>query len=311
MEEFFNKIVSNGATAIESLIDDRQQENVELEFKTKARPETGELNKEDRRNLAVALSAFANSMGGLVIWGVEARKNSDNVDCAAAPVPINEIERFKNEVERAVSQAIMPRHEGIRIAAIPTSGGAGYLAMHIERSERRPHRAEFGDKQYFKRVGDSSIAMEHYDIEDSFNRKAVARLKASVRLVQWRGEGIFGIVPEVQIHFDLTNDSGVSARFPYFILDDWEGMNLVPSKAELITPNWRRFDGGADVAVHPGMTIKTMSVAVEVMLRRGGVLPPKAFKQVKIKYRCGCLDSQATEGTFAIKAAELAAVFRE
>jgi hypothetical protein len=41
------------------------------------------------------------------------------------------------------------------------------LAIAVARSERRPHRNEFGEKQYFKRIGDSSIAMEHYEIEDS------------------------------------------------------------------------------------------------------------------------------------------------
>ena len=42
---------------------------------------------------------------------------------------------------------------------MPGRDGAGYLLIEVGRSERRPHRCEFGEKQYFKRVGDSSIAM--------------------------------------------------------------------------------------------------------------------------------------------------------
>jgi hypothetical protein len=47
------------------------------------------------------------------------------------------------------SQAIMPRHEGIRIAALANTEDTGFLLVDVERSERRPHRCEFGDKQYF------------------------------------------------------------------------------------------------------------------------------------------------------------------
>jgi predicted HTH transcriptional regulator len=46
-----------------------------LEFKQKADATNGELAKVDRRNLAEVLSAFSNSMGGLIVWGIEAKKN--------------------------------------------------------------------------------------------------------------------------------------------------------------------------------------------------------------------------------------------
>jgi len=67
---------------------------------------TGELNREDRENLGVALSAFSNSRGGLIVWGVTARKDDDGVDCATALQPIANIDRFKADVTRLVSQAI-------------------------------------------------------------------------------------------------------------------------------------------------------------------------------------------------------------
>ena len=67
MKGLFDQIVQEGAPAIDRLIAERQQENVELEFKTKASQKIGELTKEDRKNLGIILSALANSMGGLVI----------------------------------------------------------------------------------------------------------------------------------------------------------------------------------------------------------------------------------------------------
>jgi hypothetical protein len=65
-------------------------------------------------------------MGGLIVWGVVAKKDEDDVDCATALQPIANIERFKADVTRLTSQAV-----GIFVEAIPAekSPGAGYLAI--------------------------------------------------------------------------------------------------------------------------------------------------------------------------------------
>jgi hypothetical protein len=106
MRDLFEKLVSGGEEAVNELVAQGYQENVELEFKTKSNPSDGELTKEDRKNLGIALSALSNSMGGVLLWGISAAKNGDGVDCASGLRPISEIDKFKSEVERAVSQAL-------------------------------------------------------------------------------------------------------------------------------------------------------------------------------------------------------------
>ena len=63
----------------------------------------------------------------------------------------------------------MPRHDGVRMDKVtsPAAAEAGYPVMQVERSERRPHRNELGEKQYFKQVGDSNIAMEREVVVDN------------------------------------------------------------------------------------------------------------------------------------------------
>ncbi len=56
-----------------------REEDLHLDFKIINDPT---LTREDRKSLAMALSGFANSDGGLVVWGVEARQNPAGVDCA-------------------------------------------------------------------------------------------------------------------------------------------------------------------------------------------------------------------------------------
>jgi schlafen family protein len=223
-----------------------------MEFKTKTNQNNGELTKDDRKNLGVILSAFANSMGGLVIWGVLAAKSDDSVDCATEPKPISEIEKFKSEAERALSQAIMPRHEDIRVAAVPHRDGAGYLLIQVERSERRPHRCEDGERQYFKRIGDSSIAMEHYDIEDSFKRMTIPKLTAQFQLkdVGTIADGAGGGFKTLNISVWLKNDSLVTASHPYFLIDD---SNVKIAKIFAKPSN---YTDGADQVIHPGLSLE-------------------------------------------------------
>jgi hypothetical protein len=180
----------------------------------------------------------------------------DSVDCASELEPIVEVAKFKSEVEQAVSQVLMPRHDGIRIEKItsPAAAGAGYLIMQVERSDRRPHRNEAGEKQYFKRVGDSNIAMEHYDIEDSFKRFVVPSLDVEFALYN-AGRPPGGEFVMMRISLILKNRSQVSARYPYLIID-----NMSPQLSPFLGGGDPFFRGGANDVIHPDLTLFAMDL---------------------------------------------------
>lgn len=83
LKERFQSLTRN---AVESFVMDKQEESLQLEFKTLLGPTL--TSRDDKENFAKALSGFANSDGGVVVWGVNARKNQDGVDCAASLEPI-------------------------------------------------------------------------------------------------------------------------------------------------------------------------------------------------------------------------------
>jgi predicted HTH transcriptional regulator len=87
--EEFDTLDLNG---IKQYVRTQQEEDVSLEFKT-ART-TNLSYADDRKNLAKALSGFGNSSGGLLVWGVEAGKNADQIDCATRTCPLL---RFHNQ----------------------------------------------------------------------------------------------------------------------------------------------------------------------------------------------------------------------
>jgi predicted HTH transcriptional regulator len=69
-EDLFARLRSGGAAEVEQLIANAQVENLWLDFKQAGNDGKGsKLHESDWKNLAKALSGFANSDGGVILWG--------------------------------------------------------------------------------------------------------------------------------------------------------------------------------------------------------------------------------------------------
>jgi predicted HTH transcriptional regulator len=164
-----------GTQEIEEYIRLEQEEHLHLEFKT---VETSDLNKrDDRKNFAICISGFANSDGGLIIWGVHARKNKQMIDCATAAKEIDSIKQFVTKLNEFTGQAVSPIIGGIRHKPLETSSGKGFAVTLVPESASGPHMAKLGEDRYYKRSGDSFYVMEHFDLEDMFGRRQKPKLQ--------------------------------------------------------------------------------------------------------------------------------------
>ena len=292
---------------------ERTQESVTLDFKEARGAATGTLANDDRKTFGKALSAFANSAGGLLVFGVEARKGDDNVDCAQAAKPITNIERFKSEATTASGQLLQPRHDGIAVEAIPSQRqtGAGYLLVYVERSERRPHRSEAaGQKQYFKRAGDSSFEMEHYDIEDAFRRTTVAKLSLEWTLDRSHTNGNDELF--YRISFWLRNESRVTAHRPYLKIRNVLGFDPIASKvitfSVVADREWTCLECGPETVIHPDRTLVALGVREEIKRYPGGQLVVRNMPQgpfLRFSYGVGCENSPINEGSILLGVEDL------
>src|SRR5262245_2475530 len=96
-----------------------REEDLHLDFKLIGNPPFG--NRDDRRTLAKALSGFANAEGGVIVWGVDARKNADDVDCARPSQPIQSLPLFVSKLWEYSASATSPSVDGVEHKIIPTS----------------------------------------------------------------------------------------------------------------------------------------------------------------------------------------------
>lgn len=143
---------------LQDYVSRQQEENLQLDFKTLAEPnmERGE----DKRNLAQMLSAFANSSGGLIVWGVDARPNNNGVDCAVALREIPRVALLMTRLNELDGIAVNPILSGVRHRIIPSEPGSesGFAVTLVPESESGPHMAKMGEDRYYKRSGHGATA---------------------------------------------------------------------------------------------------------------------------------------------------------
>jgi uncharacterized protein (UPF0335 family) len=146
---------------VDKLIQNQVQENLHLDYKA-----SGAIDHSKRAEITKDVSAFANSDGGIIVYGVVEQNN--------IPVSIDtgiDHRKFSREwLEQVINTNISPRIDGIEIVQIVLSSDRSIYAVSVPTSFRGPHQS--ADKKYYKRYNFQSVAMEDYEINDIRNRKS-------------------------------------------------------------------------------------------------------------------------------------------
>lgn len=261
---FIETFESLSVSDIEGFVNSKQEETLHLEFKTIAKPDLS--SRDDKRNLAAALSGFANSDGGLVVWGVDARKNGDGTDCAVALSEITGVASFVSRLNELTGEAVLPRIDSVQHRPISRRNGNGFAVTLVPESDSGPHMAKLGEDRYFKRSGTSFYRMEHFDIADMFGRRRRPRIAITTR--------IKGIGAGAQIVLGLRNDGRSIARAPYlafnapppFRREEYgldgnrnEGMRRLPFTGQDLP---FRYGEDTNFVIHPGIVHEVASISL-------------------------------------------------
>jgi hypothetical protein len=302
------------AQTIADYLTNGQEENLHLDFKAVTNENLDK--RDDRQNLAIALSAFANSDGGLVVWGVDARPNSERIDCASALKLIKEPARLLARLNEFTGQGVNPNVDGVEHRAVPLKGAESIVVTLVPASDRGPHMAKLGVDQYYKRSGSQFLKMEHFDIEDMFGRRRRPHLQIRTRLKLHRTITAGGLSSkQFRVVIDLHNEGRGSAVAPYVALavgptsqytfdfgsseSRIGAMQRVPSQDDGLL----HFAGGTNVVVHPRLSMPV--IAVSGTIRGVDIGPP-----MTIQYQLAAENQPLSTGIIEITTDEIMRALR-
>lgn len=256
---FFSSLRSE--PELQRLIDDRVKENIYLEFKQKKDRSHGALDESDKFQFSRAVSGFANSDAGVLVWGVA----TDGEECAHKLKPIRDVSTFHAALKKSILHTTQPVVDDIAMEIVPSAAGTdeGYVRCLIPRSEKTPHRAMLAGREYYKRTTEGFYKLEHFDLEDMFGRRPVPFLGITTQLrAGSSSSGTGGRTQDILVELTVRNDGRGSARAPFIEAIASPGYEVRPNNISSGSPesplHWLsvsgshgRFLGRADFIIHP------------------------------------------------------------
>lgn len=160
-QDIYDQIVQLGYPAIKQFVEDREFENLFLDFKRSSDGGHGNrLSQPDRQNLAKAISGFGNSEGGVIVWGVDCSEDNDGADVAHEETMINNPVRFASLLQGVISGCTTPPHKDVMIHVVDTITDKGFVVTLIPKSNAAPHQTLY-NKRYYIRAGSDFIPTPH------------------------------------------------------------------------------------------------------------------------------------------------------
>jgi hypothetical protein len=160
---------------LDRMIAEGIEESLTLDYKRAASLENTDGRKAE---ITKDVSSFANSSGGVVIYGI-----AEFGDDARRHLP-ERLDPFRrDDISREwlaqVIQTIQPRIEGLAIHPVTISESANTVCYVVEIPQS--HTAHMArDHRYYKRHHFGSLAMEDYEVRDVMNRRTHPRIRASI-----------------------------------------------------------------------------------------------------------------------------------
>ena len=259
LRSLYERIVADGVDGINRLIEEQIVESSTFDYKLAESP----MRADDRKSLAEALSGFANSDGGIIIWGVNCRKNEEGLDVPKNIEPINGLKRFECSLNDLSSQVVSPGVIGVEHQVIHTGEDkdVGCAVTYVRKSEGEPHMAiASGQHCFFYRSGGSFLRMEAFMVADRYGRRPQPRLEILCEIVNL---ATLYYKPPVGVRFSLRNTGLGIALYPALVISqvnelahafkEYRNNGFTLTRFDDSGGSKTAFMGDVNTVIHPGI----------------------------------------------------------
>jgi len=320
VDRILAQFMDGGWVFVEALPSTESYETTYIDFKLSESAD-GQLRKSDRKNLSKALSGFANSDGGLIVWGIDAEPDEDGYDKVIAVHPIRNLHRFVSTLNSVEPQSVSPLVPGVQhipIASLANSD-VGIAITVVPSSDATPHMATGKDLHcYFRRSGSSFMPMQHHEVADLFGRRPHPELELAptwrVRRAATRGGTT--IAANLELHLRILNRGRGSARFTSLSLSEPKGLEadrtggyeILASSLRVVRSAqhwWVRVAATSEDLVYPQDEMYVGYVRFRLAKDR------RSYPDVSMQYSLICDGSPAQAGTLKVPGDSVAAAAKQ
>jgi hypothetical protein len=135
-----------------------------------------------RNQIAEEVVAFANTMGGVLLIGIE--ESSDHPHRAVKVCPLPRVQELARRLRQAVQDIVDPPLPLLEAEGIDMGGGSGVVILRVAASRRMPHRHQV-NKEVFIRRADESVRIGMREIQE-LTIRAVAEVTRIDDLIEKR-----------------------------------------------------------------------------------------------------------------------------
>ena len=274
--------------SLKKFIQDNQTEALYVEYKS----ETLDNISGMRENLGKALSGFANSAGGILIFGIKEVGQNKNKHYLSDP--ILDINKFHQKIQENLSRLVASNVPNVETKKIEDDIEKGYIIVLIPRSENSPHQ-RIEDKKYYRRSGESFVPMEHFELENMFGRTTKPVLEVDFNIVD--NGSAPTIEQDYKIIVGIRNNGRMAATFPYiglkintnYKINFYElngngipGLPKLPSSRRGIG-SYQEYGGDGNYIIYPEHFLEVTAIDLKKDLKSNSYLPNSDLEiEVKI-----------------------------
>jgi hypothetical protein len=221
--DFFDRVVGDAdpVAFIRSLVNSTPPtvETDWLDFKTED-TDPSRRDRKSRRDWSEALGGFANNQGGVLIWGIDARKTQTPegmIDAARAEKPVASPLQVRSKLVEWHRGATDPPHSNVDVRAfpLPEDAARGFVVCYVPEGPFKPYRSEQAEQQYYLRAGDSTHVMSRSILASLFHPRPRALFRVRGKFA-WqlltRQSGAGRDIAELLCDLELVNVGTASAK---------------------------------------------------------------------------------------------------
>jgi hypothetical protein len=256
-----------------------------------------------RAQLSESISAFSNTGGGVLVWGLDAKKDPESGDSKVQSLAlVSDPPAFRARLQELIADSVDPPVSGVEVRDFSGPKGEGFVVCLVPQGAVKPYRALHASNQYFMRTSASSKVIPHALLRHMFYPRAASVLSCEVG-VSWTERQ-----NDVNLHIDLSvlnTGNRTSRELRLVVRSALPLVEVYPCLPWLKMPRFFL----CNEPIHPGEQTPVFSAATPIPfashIDARGLAKYPAVEKLRLEIEAFCCDEEPKRGHVEFQQAEV------